>query len=279
MKTHYLLLTLAASALGIAAIEPLVLNSQPTQIPESAQGSNNSSPQVKPQSAQTVANKVTVRIKVGEGFGSGVLLGKKKNTYLVLTNAHVIAGQSDIALTIQTSDGQEYPVRRIKDLRVGKFDLALLEFTSTYTYQVAKIAAEDSLALTEGTKLFAAGFAYDADKLKVVAGTVQQLPPEPFVNGTQIGYKTTGDIEQGMSGGPILDEEGNLVGINSTYAHPIKPVYTYADGTRATAYRVTEYRQANWGIPIYNLLATLNPDIRRNYKQLPKMYIPFPPEE
>jgi S1-C subfamily serine protease len=280
MKTHYLLLTLAVSALGIAAIEPLVLNNfRPTQLAQSAQVADKSSRQANPQSAQAIANKVTVRIKVGEGFGSGVLLSKKDNTYLVLTNAHVIAGQSDITLTIQTPDGQSYPVHRVKDLRVGEFDLALLEFTSTYTYQVAKIAAEDSFALTEGTKLFAAGFTYDADNLKIVAGIVQQLPQEPFVNGTQVGYKTTGDIEQGMSGGPILDAVGNLVGINSTYAHPIKPVYTYADGTRASANRVKEYRQANWGIPIYNLLTKLNPEILRNYKQLPKMYIPFPPEE
>jgi S1-C subfamily serine protease len=271
MKIQYLLLTLTASALGIAAIKPWVLNSQPTQLSQSAKVADNSSRQVNPQAAQAVAAKVTVRIRVGQGFGSGVLLGKKGNTYLVLTNAHVIREQAD--LNIQTSDGQSYPARRVKDLQVGKFDVALLEFTSTRAYQLAKIDSNrDNFALAEGTKLVAAGFARDANTLKVVAGEVKQLPQEPFVNGTQVGYKTTGDIEQGMSGGPILDEAGNLVGINSTYAYPIKPVYTYADGTRAAADRVAEYRQANWGVPIYNLLTTLNPDILYSYKQLPKLH-------
>jgi tetratricopeptide (TPR) repeat protein len=271
MKIQYLLLTLAASALGIVAIEPWVRTSLPTQLSQSAQVADSSSRQVNSQTAQAIANKVTVLIKVGEGFGSGVLLGKKENTYLVLTSAHVIAGQSDIAITIQTPDGQSYPVHMVKDLRVGKFDLALLEFTSTYAYQVAKIdVSKDKSALKEETKLVAAGFASDTNIFKVVAGTVKQLPSEPFINGTQIGYKTTEDIEQGMSGGPILDEAGNLVGINSLYAYPIKPVYTYADGTKAAADRVAKYQQANWGVPIGNLLATLNPNILHSYKQLPK---------
>jgi tetratricopeptide (TPR) repeat protein/S1-C subfamily serine protease len=271
MKIQYLLLTLTASALGIAAIEPWVRNSQPTQLFQSAPVADNSSRQVNPQVAQSVAAKVTVRIKVGQGFGSGVLLGKKGNTYLVLTNAHVVREQADI--NIQTSDGQSYPAHRVKDLQVGKFDVALLEFTSTRAYQLAKIDSNrDNFALMEGSKLVAAGFARDANTLKVVKGEVKQLPQEPFVNGTQVGYKTTGDIEQGMSGGPILDQGGNLVGINSTYAYPIKPVYTYADGTRAAADRVAEYRQANWGVPIYNLLTTLNPDILYSYKQLPKLH-------
>jgi tetratricopeptide (TPR) repeat protein/S1-C subfamily serine protease len=271
MKIQYLLLTLAASALGIAAMKPWVRTFQPTQLTQSAQVVDNSSRQVNPQAAQAVAAKVTVRIKVGQGFGSGVLLGKKANTYLVLTNAHVVREQAD--LNIQTSDGQSYPARRVKDLQVGKFDVALLEFTSTRAYQLAKIdSSRDNFALAEGTKLVAAGFARGANTLKVVPGEVKQLPQEPFVNGTQVGYKTTGDIEQGMSGGPILDEAGNLVGINSTYAYPIKPVYTYADGTRAAVDRVAEYRQANWGVPIYNLLTTLNPDILYSYKQLPKLH-------
>jgi tetratricopeptide (TPR) repeat protein len=271
IKIKYLLLTLTVSALGIAVIEPWVQKSQPILFSRSDQVADDSLPQVNQQTAQAVASKITVQVNVGEGVGSGVLLSKNDDTYLILTNAHVIAGQSDLAITIQTPDGQRYPVHRVKDLQVGKFDLELLEFTSTYPYQVAKIdASRDKSALKEETKLIAAGFASDTNTLKVITGTVKQLPQEAFINGTQIGYKTTGDIEQGMSGGPILDEAGNLVGINSVYAYPIKPVYTYADGTRATADRVAKYRQANWGIPIGNLLATLNPNILDSYKQLPK---------
>jgi tetratricopeptide (TPR) repeat protein/S1-C subfamily serine protease len=272
MKTHHLLLALTVGVVGIAATKPSwLVPPQPTQIAQSAPVADNSSSQANPQTAQAVAAQVTVRIRVGQGLGSGVLLGKKGNTYLVLTNAHVV--RAEAGMSIQTPDGKSYTARRVKDLQVGNFDVALLEFTSDRAYQLAKIdSSRDNFALKEGTKLFAAGFPRDANAFKFVAGTVKQLPQEPFVNGTQVGYATTGDIEQGMSGGPILDESGNLVGINSTYAYPIKPVYTYADGTKAPADKVAEYRQANWGVPIYNLLTRLNPDILYSYKQLPKLH-------
>jgi tetratricopeptide (TPR) repeat protein/S1-C subfamily serine protease len=272
MKTHHLFLALTVGVVGIAATKPSwLVPPQPTQIAQSAPVADNSLSQANPQTAQAVAAQVTVRIRVGQGLGSGVLLGKKGNTYLVLTNAHVV--RAEAGMSIQTPDGQSYTARRVKDLQVGNFDVALLEFTSDRAYQLAKIdSSRDNFALKEGTKLFAAGFPRDANAFKFVTGTVKQLPQEPFVNGTQVGYATTGDIEQGMSGGPILDESGNLVGINSTYAYPIKPVYTYADGTKAPADKVAEYRQANWGVPIYNLLTRLNPDILYSYKQLPKLH-------
>jgi tetratricopeptide (TPR) repeat protein/S1-C subfamily serine protease len=271
MKTHHLLLALTIGAFGMAATKPWLLNLQPTQIAQAAPVADNSLSQANPQTAQAVAAQVTVRIRVGQGLGSGVLLGKKGNTYLVLTNAHVV--RAEAGMSIQTPDGKSYTARRVKDLQVGNFDVALLEFTSDRAYKLAKIdSSRDNFALKEETKLFAAGFPRDANAFKFVAGTVKQLPQEPFVNGTQVGYSTTGDIEQGMSGGPILDEVGNLVGINSTYAYPIKPVYTYTDGTKAPADKVAEYRQANWGVPIYNLLTRLNPDILYSYKQLPKLH-------
>jgi tetratricopeptide (TPR) repeat protein/S1-C subfamily serine protease len=272
MKTHYLLFALTIGALGIATTKPWLVNLQPTQIAQAAQVADNSPSQANPQTAQSVAAKVTVRIRVGQGLGSGVLLGKKGRTYLVLTNAHVVREQAGIR--IQTPDGQTHTARRVKDPQVGNFDVALLEFDSDRTYQLAKseVSSQNEFALFEGKPIFAAGFARDANVLKLVSGKVKQLPQEPFVNGTQVGYATQGDIEQGMSGGPILDAKGNLVGINSTYAYPIQPVYTYADGTKAPPDRVAEYRQVNWGVPIYNLLTRLNPDILYGYKQLPKLH-------
>jgi tetratricopeptide (TPR) repeat protein/S1-C subfamily serine protease len=271
MKNHYLLLALTVGAIGITATKRLVIH-QPTQLAQAAQIADNSSSQAESQTAQSVAAKVTVRIRVGQGLGSGVLLGKKGNTYLVLTNAHVV--REEAGISIQTPDGQSYMARRVKDPQVGNFDVALLEFTSNRAYQLAKsgVSSKDKFALREGRPIFAAGFAHDSNTLTFRSGTVKQLPQEPFVNGTQVGYATQGDIEQGMSGGPILDAAGNLVGINSTYAYPIKPVYTYADGSKAPPDKVAEYRQANWGVPIYNLLTTLNPDILYSYKQLPKLH-------
>ncbi len=68
-----------------------------------------------------------------------------------------------------------------------------------------------------------------------------------------------------------MDSFGNLVGVNSTSALPIVNAYIYADGSKAPQDKIAEYRQANWSVPIYNLLTRLNPDILYSYKQLPKL--------
>jgi tetratricopeptide (TPR) repeat protein/S1-C subfamily serine protease len=220
---------------------------------------------------KSVAAKVTVRIKVGAGGGSGVLIGKKGNKYLVLTNAHVVREQASI--TIQTPDGKSQTATRVKDIQTGKFDVALLEFTSSRAYQLVGLEnfGRSDLALDEGREIFAAGFPYNSNALKVVGGEVKQLPQEAFVNGTQIGYVTKSNLQQGMSGGPILDSLGNLIGINSTLAYPVIPAYTYTDGSKAPPDKVAEYARANWGVPMYNLLTRLNPDILYSYQQLPKL--------
>jgi tetratricopeptide (TPR) repeat protein/S1-C subfamily serine protease len=264
MRINQLLIALTVSVFSIANPPQSLLLAQPNQ-PEQTE-----TEPLNANTAQQIAAKITVRIQVGQSGGSGVLIGKKANTYLVLTNAHVIREQAGIS--IQAPDGQKYTAQRVKNTQVGNFDLALLEFTSPRAYQLAGFKNFDNrdAVLNEGRELYAAGFPYDATALRLVTGTISQLPQEAFANGTQIGYVTKGDIKQGMSGGPILDSFGNLVGINSTLANPIQPIYTYADGSKAPKDKIAEYRQANWSVPIYNLLTRLNPDILYGYKNLPK---------
>ncbi len=264
MKTQHLLIALSISTFIIANIPQSQILAQPNQ-PEETEPLTTTT-------AQPVAAKVTVRIQVGQSGGSGVIIGKKANTYLVLTNAPVVRDPSGIS--IKTPDGQTHKAIKVKNTQVGNFDLALLEFTSSRSYQQAgfKNFGNKSAALNEGREVFAAGFPYDSNALRVVEGEITQLPQEAFVNGTQIGYITKGDIKQGMSGGPIFDSFGNLVGINSTLARPVIDSYTYTDGTKAPKDKIAEYRQANWSVPIYNLLTRLNPDILYGYKNLPKLH-------
>ena len=91
----------------------------------------------------------------------------------------------------------------------------------------------------------------------------------PFDNGTQIGYTTNkGEkgVRQGMSGGAILDVRGVLLGINTIGEAPILPNYTYNDGSKPLAKLAAKYREANWGVPVYNFLIQVKPDILYGYK-------------
>jgi tetratricopeptide (TPR) repeat protein len=266
MKIHSLLIVLITSTFTISTTFPWMTMAQ-----GSIESINNNE-FLTLATAQQVAAKITVRVRVGQGGGSGVLLAQKGGTYLVLTNAHVVQGQTGVSIT--TPDGLVHGVRRVPNAQVGDFDLALLEFNSARAYDLAKFANFENgdASLNEGRELFAAGFPYDANGLKLLEGKITQLPQEAFKNGTQVGYVTQGDLIQGMSGGPVLDSLGNLVGINSTLARPVIDNYVYADGSKAPDDKVAEYRQANWSVPMYNLLTRLNPDVLYSYQQLPKLH-------
>ena len=218
-----------------------------------------------------IAKDITVRITSANNGGSGVLIAKKGNTYLVLTNAHVTRRTSQFE--IQAPDGQKYTAKPIDGGFDPKYDLALLQFTSQTKYTLAYLS-DIAAPLAPGRIIYSAGFPFDSKDIRITSGEVSQLSDIPFNDGTQIGYTTNkGErgIRQGMSGGSILDARGNFLGINTIGAAPILPNYTYNDGSKPIPKLAAQYRQANWGIPVYNFLTNVKPDILYGYDNLPKV--------
>jgi tetratricopeptide (TPR) repeat protein/S1-C subfamily serine protease len=219
-----------------------------------------------PQQVQQTAKNITVRITSANNGGSGVLIAKKGNTYLVLTNAHVTRRTAQFQ--IQAPDGQKYTAKPIDGGFDPKYDLALLQFTSKTKYTLADLSDVNSPLAAERT-IYSAGFPFDSKDIRITSGAVSQLSDIPFDNGTQIGYTTNkGEkgIRQGMSGGAILDARGNFLGINTLGVAPILPNYTYNDGSKPLARLAARYREANWSVPVYNFLIKVKPDILYGYK-------------
>ena len=218
-----------------------------------------------PQAVRQTAQQITVRISSNNNGGSGVLIAKKGNSYLILTNAHVTRRGSKFE--IQTPDGQKHTAKPVDGGFDAKYDLALLEFTSQKQYTLADLSTTSPLA-PERT-IYSAGFPFDSSEIRITSGQVSQLSDLPFDNGTQIGYTTTkGEkgVRQGMSGGAILDANGVLLGINTIGEAPILPNYTYNDGSKPLAKLAAKYREANWGVPVYNFLVQVKPDLLYGYK-------------
>ncbi|WP_310411869.1 tetratricopeptide repeat protein [Chamaesiphon sp. OTE_8_metabat_110] len=218
-----------------------------------------------PQAVRQTAQRITVRITANNSGGSGVLIAKKGNSYLILTNAHVTRRGSKFE--IQTPDGQKHTAKPIDGGFDAKYDLALLEFTSQKQYTLANLSTTSPLD-AERT-IYSAGFPFDSREIRITSGQVSQLSDIPFDNGTQIGYTTSkGEkgLRQGMSGGAILDVRGVLLGINTIGSAPILPNYTYSDGSKPLAKLAAKYRSANWGVPVYNFLIKVKPDILYRYK-------------
>jgi tetratricopeptide (TPR) repeat protein/S1-C subfamily serine protease len=197
-----------------------------------------------------IAQAVTVRIFTNKRGGSGVLVGKQGQTYTVLTNAHVVNAKG--SYTIQTPDGKtrQAVVKYRGDSLKGN-DLALLEFTSTNNYRIAELATDtDSI---ENQEVYASGFPYDTQRFTFTTGKISLISDRPFIGGYQIGYSN--EIKQGMSGGALLNEKGQLIGINGLAKYPIlSDTFTYQDGSCPSEKLRQQLQKLSFAVPIKTLV-------------------------
>jgi tetratricopeptide (TPR) repeat protein len=160
-----------------------------------------------------IATGITVRIVNAENpfdSGSGVIIKQTGNTYTVLTAYHVIAREDRRNLI--TPDDKNYPLKNIKPL--PDVDLAIAEFSSNQKYAVAKLGNSDSAIRT--TTVYVAGFpaktaAINNPELFLNIGTVS-ANGKPQRDGYNILYSN--DTLKGMSGGAVLNDNGELVAIH-----------------------------------------------------------------
>ncbi|MBD2501390.1 serine protease [Anabaena azotica] len=206
-----------------------------------------------------LAKSITVKILSGDNSGSGFLLKRSNQVYTVVTNSHVLASGS--AIKIQTEDGKIYPASVVKGVNLQGKDLALLQFRANVNYQVAPLGNLATVAVNE--PIYAAGFPFEnkspqSQGFVFKKGKVLLIQERAFKEGYQIGYSN--DIEKGMSGGPILNGRGQVIGINGIHAYPLwgNP-YVYEDGSRPTAALQDLMSRYSWGIPIQTL-ARLAPE-------------------
>ncbi|MBE5228288.1 MAG: tetratricopeptide repeat protein [Microcystis aeruginosa PMC 728.11] len=210
--------------------------------------------------------RVTVKITSETNRGSGTIIAKKGDNYLVLTNAHVTRNTK--TLQVQTYDGHSRAARIVPNSLSENQDLALLEFSDTREYSIATIAKFTINQNSIGLEVVAAGYVAETGQYRTTKGTLEQVSDRPLRDGYSVGY--SGEIVQGMSGGGIF-VEGELIGINGRSAHPILSNYIYEDGTKPTDAEIQKMRAVNWGISLHTLLTYIRPEILSAYN------LPLPP--
>ena len=220
---------------------------------------------------QTLASQITVKVIGDNNGGSGTLIGKQGNNYLVVTNSHVMRGVNSVNL--QTSDGKNYSGQIVSQKNFKKSDLVLLKFQSNQSYCLPDISATIP---DIDTTILAAGFSGSTGKIIFSEGKVKKTAN--LKEGYEIGYSS--NIEQGMSGGAILNSMGQLIGINGKSSFPIlNSGYVYKNGSRPGESEIREMRKLSWGIPISTVLAQVNQDTLTAYKLPLPATAPNIPEE
>lgn len=213
--------------------------------------------------AVEIAKLVTVRILTEPGAGSGVTIARSGQTYTVLTCKHVVADTKSDRTTVLTADGKTHTAYRKTIGYLGDTDLALVQFESKKLYSVATLG--DSNSLSPGDRLYASGFPnyyfrshknvedtrnWGMKAFRLTTGAVSIVLKRSLTEGYRLGY--TNEVEQGMSGGPVLNAKGQLVGINGRLKYPLQgiDVFRFADGTKPSEKLFEKMEALSWAIPI-----------------------------
>jgi len=169
------------------------------------------------ESVARVAQSITVRIE-GATQGSGVLVKRDGDRYTVLTAWHVVSGQrAGEELDVYTFDGQKHSVEQGSINRIGEVDLAVLTFASSGAYEVAAVG--DVKSVTSGSSIYVSGFplptsAVPTRVFRFLKGDVIANETVSIPNGYQLLYSNPATTLPGMSGGAVLNVQGELVGIH-----------------------------------------------------------------
>lgn len=170
-----------------------------------------------PEQVDEIARQVTVYIDA-ESSGSGTIVAREGRTYYVLTAKHVVQFQDNYQII--TPDNQRHSADYRQIWQLPNVDLALLSFKSDRAYQVATLA---DYPLAPGAYLFLSGWPSPSEQTDerirhfvpgqaVAPNRAFPLMRYPLSEGYRLFY--TNIAEAGMSGGPVLDLAGRVVGIH-----------------------------------------------------------------
>ena len=152
-------------------------------------------------------------------IGSGVIVDSEG---YIVTNAHVVKGAEKIQVivplpsvseqtpnTIQASGEQTYDARIIGVAR--QLDLAVIKIEA---HKLSALPIRKALLPRQGELVFAFG-SPEGLRNSVTMGVVSAVARQPDPDSPLVYVQTDTPINPGNSGGPLVDADGELVGINT----------------------------------------------------------------
>ncbi|MBI4907895.1 MAG: Do family serine endopeptidase [Acidobacteria bacterium] len=145
-----------------------------------------------------------------EASGSGVIVDK--NGYIV-TNQHVVEGADHIRVKLH-GDSREYKAKLIGSDSLT--DIAVIKIEAGKSLPAAKISNSDGVQVGDWAVAIGSPLGFEAT---VTAGIISALGRDvPGAKQFQRFIQTDAAINPGNSGGPLLNINGEIIGINTAIA-------------------------------------------------------------
>ncbi|MGQ9822893.1 MAG: trypsin-like peptidase domain-containing protein [Thermogutta sp.] len=143
--------------------------------------------------------------RVAEGLGSGVIISE--NGY-ILTNAHVVDGQAKVLVRLH--DGREFEAAEVK--ADPKTDLALVRIEGAGDLKAAVLGNSDRVQVGDWVVALGQPFGLEGT---VTAGIVSAKGRGLGIAARENFLQTDAAINPGNSGGPLVNLDGEVIGINT----------------------------------------------------------------
>jgi Do/DeqQ family serine protease len=147
-----------------------------------------------------------------QGLGSGIIVRQAGGQYYVMTNFHVVDGTTEILVV--THEGKEYAAEIVgKDDRT---DLAMVSFKTGESYPLAVLGDSDSLRVGDWSIAVGSPLGLMATvTMGIISAVGRTGGPAGNINDF---IQTDASINQGNSGGALVNIRGEVVGINTWIA-------------------------------------------------------------
>ena len=140
-----------------------------------------------------------------QGSGSGVIIDPSG---VILTANHVVAGNGKV--TVKLHDGREFVASEVKT--DPNTDIAVIKIKTSDSLPVAKLGNSDELQI--GDWVLALGQPFGLEKT-VTAGIISAKGRDIGIMNHEEFLQTDAAINPGNSGGPLINLQGEVVGVNT----------------------------------------------------------------
>jgi serine protease Do len=200
--------------------------------------------------------EAVVMVSTPGGLGSGFIIHPEG---YVVTNAHVIQGETKIKCTVFEQGELDFRRREIQDVEIiavnNHIDLALLKMKSPDGKPFPTVFIEGTEDLAAGQEVFAIGAPLGLERTLsqgVIATTQRSFEGMTYI-------QTTAQINPGNSGGPLFNDRGEVIGVTNMkiplgeglgFAIPAKYVRDFLRNSDAFAYDKSNPNSGyNYGAP------------------------------